>query len=314
MTNVELSRLKRVDLRAAWPDEAAHFTPWLAQQENLELLGETLGMPLELEATERSVGPFAADILCKDPVSERWVLIENQLEQTDHTHLGQIITYAAGLNAVTVIWIARKFVEEHRAALDWLNEITAEGTDFFGVEVELWRIGDSPQVAPKFNIVSKPNAWSKQVSKAARGSGQWDEESFFTALQKHDPAAVAPARAIYAWAQEHMPEVWWGKGAVDGSLFPGITIGDRWYSIAGLWTYGKLEFQFERMRYRPVFDDREKRLELLRKLNDEVGLDLPEERVDTRPSVPLTTFADGDKLRALLNVFEWYIAELNRRS
>ncbi len=314
MTDVRLGRLTRVSLREVWPDEAADFTPWLAQQENLELLSETLGIVLELEATERSVGPFAADILCRDPVSEAWVLIENQLEQTNHTHLGQIITYAAGLNAVTVIWIAGKFVEEHRAALDWLNEITADGTNFFGVEVELWRIGESSHVAPKFNIVSKPNAWSKQVSKGATGSKQWDEETFFAALEKDDPAAVAPARTIYAWAQEHMPEVWWGKGAIDGSLFPGITVRDRWYSIVSLWTYGKLEFQFQRMRRRPGFDDREKRLQLLRKLNVEVGLEIPEERVDMRPSVPLATFADPDRLHSLLKVFEWYVAELKKPS
>lgn len=96
MSDVELSRLARVHLREAWQDEAAHFTPWLAKQENLELLGEALGIGLELEATEQSVGPFAADILCKDPMRDQWVLVENQLEQTGHTHLGQIMTSAPG--------------------------------------------------------------------------------------------------------------------------------------------------------------------------------------------------------------------------
>ena len=99
----DLARLESINLREAWVSEPADFTPWLARKENLELLGESLGIPLELESTEQSVGPFAADILCRDPLSEQWVLIENQLAQTDHTHLGQIITYAAGLNAVTVI-------------------------------------------------------------------------------------------------------------------------------------------------------------------------------------------------------------------
>lgn len=191
-----LSRLRRVELREAWKNQSADFTPWLAHEENLALLSESLGIPLELEATEKSVGPFAADILCKDPINEQWVLIENQLEQTDHTHLGQIITYSAGFSAVTMIWIAGTFVEQHRAALDWLNEITSEGTNFFGVEVELWRIGDSEQMAPKFNIVSKPNAWSKQVPKAARESREWNEEAFFAALEERVPAAVGPARAI----------------------------------------------------------------------------------------------------------------------
>jgi len=310
VSDVELGRLVRVDLREAWQDEAAHFTPWLAQQENLELLGDALGIGLELEATEQSVGPFAADILCKDPMRDQWVLIENQLEQTDHTHLGQIITYAAGLNAVTVIWIARKFVEQHRAALDWLNEITAEGTDFFGVEVELWRIGESSAVAPKFNIISKPNAWSKQIAKTPREGHKWDRESFFAALQKNAPAAVGPAQEIMAWAAQRMPETWWGEGKIEGSYFPGIQVGETWHSLVSLWTYGKLEFQFERMCYRPVFDDEEKRLQLLRKLNEEVGLEIPEVKVKVRPSVPLALFEDQEKLRALLLAFDWYIDEL----
>jgi hypothetical protein len=91
-----------------------------------------------------------------------WVVVENQLENTDHTHLGQLLTYTAGLDAVTIIWIARKFTAEHRSALDWLNEKTPEGIAFFGLELELWKIGDSP-AAPKFNIVSRPNEWTRQV-------------------------------------------------------------------------------------------------------------------------------------------------------
>ena len=310
MSDVELSRLVHVDLREAWQDEAAHFTPWLAEQENLELLGDALGIGLELEATEQGVGPFAADILCKEPMRDQWVLIENQLEQTDHTHLGQIITYAAGLNAVTVIWIARKFVEQHRAALDWLNEITAEGTDFFGVEVELWRIGESSAVAPKFNIISKPNAWSKQIAKTPREGHKWDRDSFFAALQKNAPAAVGPAQEIMTWAAQRMPETWWGEGRIEGSYFPGVQVGETWHSLVSLWTYGKLEFQFERMRARPVFEDQERRLLLLRKMNEEVGLNIPEEKVDVRPSVPLALFDDQEKLKALLCVFDWYGDEL----
>ena len=112
------------------------------------------------------MGPFRADILCKNTLDGSWVLIENQIEKTDHMHLGQLLTYAAGLEAVTIIWIASKFIEEHRAALDWLNEKTDGRINFFGLEVELWRIGNSP-IAPKFNVVSKPNDWSKTVTEAA---------------------------------------------------------------------------------------------------------------------------------------------------
>ena len=172
-----LGRLERVDLRTAWESEAQDFTPWLAQDENIAVLGETLDMELEVEAQEKDVGPFRADILCRDANStnhDSLVLIENQLERTDHTHLGQLLTYAAGLHTVTIIWVARRFTEEHRAALDWLNEITDERIRFFGLEVELWKIGGSP-AAPKFNIVSKPNEWSRVVG-AAKSSTVGESE------------------------------------------------------------------------------------------------------------------------------------------
>jgi hypothetical protein len=167
MNAYNLGKLVKIELRDIWISESSHFTPWLAREENLLTLGETLGLELELEAQEKTVGPFRADILCKDIGSNAWVLIENQLERTDHSHLGQLLTYASGLEAVTIVWIAARFTDEHRSTLDWLNRITDETFRFFGVEVELWRIGDSP-AAPRFNIVSKPNNWNKLVSQAAR--------------------------------------------------------------------------------------------------------------------------------------------------
>ena len=163
----DLGKLKEVKLREVWKNEAEDFTPWLAQEENLKLLGETVGMYLELEAQEKEVGPFRADILCRDAYKDSWVLIENQLERTDHTHLGQLMTYAAGLDTVAIIWVAERFTEEHRAALDWLNDITEDRFSFFGLEVELWRIGKS-KTAPKFNVVSKPNDWTRSMRKTGR--------------------------------------------------------------------------------------------------------------------------------------------------
>src|SRR5690349_7935524 len=185
-----LGRLSRVDLRNIWLSEATDFTPWLAREENLSVLAETLGLDLELEAQERSVGPFRADILCKDIGSNAWVLIENQLERTNHGHLGQLLTYASGLDAVTIVWIAAQFTEEHRSTLDWLNKITDDSFRFFGLEVELWRIGDSP-AAPKFNIVSKPNDWSHSVAQAARAIDETElsetrilQRNYWAALNK----------------------------------------------------------------------------------------------------------------------------------
>lgn len=165
MTQPDLGRLEPVRPRDIWPNEATDFTPWLAQVENLKLLGDTLVMELQLESQEKDVGPYRADIVCRDTADESWVLVENQLAPTDHTHLGQILTYAAGLSAVTVVWIAERFTDEHRAAMDWLNEISGDNVQFFGLEVEVWRIGDSP-IAPKFNVVAKPNDWTKGRGKS----------------------------------------------------------------------------------------------------------------------------------------------------
>jgi hypothetical protein len=164
---ISLGRLSNVEIRKIFASEAGDFTPWLASEENLKLLSDTVGIGLQLEATEKDVGLFRADILCKDVETDNWVLIENQIERTDHIHLGQLLTYAAGLEAVTISWVAQKFTEEHRAALDWLNAKTQEVINFFGLEIELWRIGDSP-AAPKFNVVSRPNEWGRSI-KAGTG-------------------------------------------------------------------------------------------------------------------------------------------------
>ena len=152
------------DLREHWPNEANDFTPWLAEENNLNLLGEAIGMELELEGTEQPVGSFKVDILAKETDSDRYIVIENQLEKINHDHLGKLLTYASGYSAKAVIWIAKKICEEHRQTLDWLNDVTSDDVDFFGVEMELWKIGDS-QPAPRFNLVSRPNDWFKDVQR-----------------------------------------------------------------------------------------------------------------------------------------------------
>ena len=165
-SKIELGHISTVELRKAWPDEPQHFTPWLAAPENLALLGEALNIELEPGSTEESVGDFSADIVCTEASSGATVLIENQLEQTNHVHIGQVLTYAAGLDAVTVVWVAKTFREEHRAALDWFNQITNERYRFFGVEIGLVKIGDSDP-APTFTVVAKPNDWSRGIRRQA---------------------------------------------------------------------------------------------------------------------------------------------------
>lgn len=128
-------------------------------------------MELEYHSTEVFVGAFRADLVCRRASTGDLVLIENQFAQTDHSHLGQLLTYAAGLRAATIVWIAETIREEHRAAIDWLNESTADDLRFFALEIELWRIDGSP-AAPKFNIVCRPNAWSREASRAAEADSE----------------------------------------------------------------------------------------------------------------------------------------------
>jgi len=184
----QFGKLEKVPLRELWKGEASEFTPWLSQEDNIAELGDAIGIELELQQQEKNVGVFRADLLCKDVVSDHFVLIENQLERTDHTHLGQLMTYAAGLDAVTIIWIAKTFAEEHRAALDWLNNITDETINFFGIEIEAFKIGDS-QPAPKFNIIAKPNDWTRSVRISANSGKITDTKQlqleFWESMKKH---------------------------------------------------------------------------------------------------------------------------------
>jgi len=163
-STTELGELTAVELTKAWPNEPQDFTPWL--RDNIAKLGDAIGMDLEVEGTEVSVGKFSADLLCQEGGTGQRVVIENQYNKTDHDHLGKMLTYAAGLEASTVVWVAERFQDEHVAAIDWLNRVTDEKTNFFGIEIKLFRIGDSP-FAPMFDVVSKPNAWSRSLTKAA---------------------------------------------------------------------------------------------------------------------------------------------------
>ena len=183
----QFGRLTQLELRDHWTDEAGDFTPWLAEEENITLLGDSIGMTLEVEALERNVGPFRADILCRETDTENRVLIENQLEPTDHRHLGQLLTYAAGLDVITIVWIAKSFTDEHRAALDWLNRITDEAYSFFGLGIELWKIGDLA-IAPKFNIISCPNDWQRTINRSVQKRLTPANElylEYWTALKNH---------------------------------------------------------------------------------------------------------------------------------
>lgn len=173
---MKLGTLKRKDLREYWKHEALVFTRWLSEPENIALLSDEVGIEIEVTQTEASVGRFNVDILAQEENTGRKIIVENQLETTDHSHLGQLITYAAGLEAQYIIWIVREVREEHRQAVDWLNEHTDEDISFFLVAIELWQIGESDP-APKFSVISRPNEWKKSVRTSAQDGDLTDTKT-----------------------------------------------------------------------------------------------------------------------------------------
>lgn len=162
---MQLSILEKVELREVWKHEALDFTNWLAKPENLELLSDEIGIGISLIQTEASVGNFNVDVLAEEEDTGRKIVIENQLETTNHDHLGKIITYASGLDAEIIVWIVKSVRDEHKQAIDWLNEHTDSNINIFAIQMEIWKIANSPY-APKFQIIAKPNDWAKAVKKA----------------------------------------------------------------------------------------------------------------------------------------------------
>ena len=164
----ELERLEEIkDLRKIWPHEALDFTPWLASDENIGILSNAIGLEITVEETESSVGNFNSDIYAVESGTDRRIIIENQLADTDHDHLGKIITYASGLDASVVIWIVESARDEHASAIEWLNKYTSDDLAFFLVEVHAYTIGDSLP-APYFKIIEQPNDFAKTVKKISK--------------------------------------------------------------------------------------------------------------------------------------------------
>lgn len=164
---MELAKLKEIDVRTVWAHEQYDFSAWLAKDENIEELGKTLGLALTDVETEKFVGGFRCDIICKDELTGKSVLIENQLEATNHDHLGKIITYASGLDASVVVWIVTSARSEHASAIEWLNKHTDDEIAFFLIEVHAYTINDSAP-APQFKIIEQPNDFVKTVREISK--------------------------------------------------------------------------------------------------------------------------------------------------
>lgn len=183
---VELEQLEEVGLRTVWSHETSDFTPWLAKEDNIAILAGTLGLDgITVEETESSVGDFKVDIYASETESDRKIVIENQIEDSNHDHLGKLLTYAAGKSANVIIWVVRYAREEHRAAIEWLNKHSDEDVGFYLCEIKLYRIGNS-KPAVKFDVIERPNNWSREVKNdGAMNENQQQWYDYWTALMDY---------------------------------------------------------------------------------------------------------------------------------
>ena len=191
-----LGKIKKVtDLRSVWAHEEYDFSQWLAEEENLALLSDAIGIDIMLEELESAVGGFSVDLYASEEGTGRRIIIENQLEDTNHDHLGKIITYASGKDASVVIWIVKRARDEHRQAIEWLNQHTDEQIGFFLVEIELWQIDDSAY-APMFKVVERPNDWAKEIKKVSTTSNATQQArlEYWTAFNNYAFANKAFAK------------------------------------------------------------------------------------------------------------------------
>jgi hypothetical protein len=234
----QLGKLEKVELRKVWEHEARDFSEWLAREENLAQLSEELGIEIEVIGTEESSGRFRVDILAKETNSGDYVIIENQLEPTNHDHLGKVITYAAGYDAKYIIWIVKDVLDEHQKAIEWLNEHLDDSISCFLVRIEVWQIGES-NPAPRFEVISLKNNWvaslKRTVSADELSPNRLRQQEFWGALRENFKARDSNMRV-----QSPLPQHWMNFSLGSSFCHPYLTINSRDNFVScDLWTNNK---------------------------------------------------------------------------
>ena len=240
MATQPLGRIGEVPIKQIWPDEARNFTVWLSEPENLQLLGDALELNLELVKREAPVGRYRLDILAREKeFGGRNVAIENQIGWSDHGHLGQLLTYSAGHGAGVVVWIAREFTDEHRAAIEWLNQCTTGHFEFYAVEIHAVRIGDSIP-APEFRVMAFPSGWPKEKQHTPIASSpENDRYRTFHQPMMEDLQELGFTSEIEAEAERYLDLI--SGLEIEGyeeCVYYGVCL-DDWYGIQAAEAYGK---------------------------------------------------------------------------
>lgn len=296
---MEIGKLREVELREVWPNESQSFTPWL--EAHPEELGEVLGLDNLTLQREKSVGAFSLDLFGTDLDSGKHIIVENQLEKSDHSHLGQLLTYAGGLESGTVVWIAKEIRQEHRAALEWLNSVTNTDTNFFGIEIKAVRIGNSA-AAPWLDLVVQPNSWSKGLKESS--SGLYESErskayaEFWQALIDELSEKYPEFNGRTAWGRTWFPTTVGTSGVAINFVFSSKGLRVEYY-------LGSSDGNINLMRFEAL-------LSLRASIEGSVGEELVWESLDGKKACRISLYGhpDGDvqNRESWLDYSNWFAA------